>query len=229
MSRVRDHYEILGVSRDATSDQLRHAHRNLARKFHPDHLTGGEVTSSARADAERRIREVNVAWQVLSDPLSRMNYDLTLPEPRDHQARQSVAEDPWSPFPPGTEAEPSEGFDEWFADTDRRRRGTRTVNPRSHPAKPLRARVLIGFGCILLMGILLIVWVAGSGTGQVTPGVTSGDCVRIESGPAATVVPCSSPNDGRVATFAQTAGKCPSGAEARRLQANDVEVACLVP
>ena len=63
----RDYYAILGVARDATADEIRKAYRKLARKYHPD--------VSKEADAEARMKEVNEANAVLSDPEKRAAYD----------------------------------------------------------------------------------------------------------------------------------------------------------
>ncbi|MGM0412533.1 MAG: DnaJ C-terminal domain-containing protein [Pseudomonadota bacterium] len=63
----KDYYEILGVSRDATQDDIKKAYRKLARKYHPD--------VSEAADAEERFKEVGEAYEVLSDPEKRAAYD----------------------------------------------------------------------------------------------------------------------------------------------------------
>ncbi len=67
MATDRDYYEILGVSRDATQDQLKEAFRNLARKYHPD--------VNKAPDAEEKFKEINEAYQVLSNPDTRSAYD----------------------------------------------------------------------------------------------------------------------------------------------------------
>jgi curved DNA-binding protein len=64
---ARDFYDILGISRDATADQIQQAFRTLARKFHPD--------VNADPSAEDRFKEINEAYQVLSDPALRKKYD----------------------------------------------------------------------------------------------------------------------------------------------------------
>lgn len=63
----RDYYEVLGVSRNASDDDLKSAFRGLARKYHPD--------VSQEADAEEKFKEINEAYAVLSDREKRAAYD----------------------------------------------------------------------------------------------------------------------------------------------------------
>lgn len=63
----KDYYQTLGVGRDAVADDIRKAFRRLARKYHPD--------VSKEPDAEARMKEVNEAFAVLSDPEKRAAYD----------------------------------------------------------------------------------------------------------------------------------------------------------
>ena len=65
--QYKDYYQFLGVPKDATADALKKAFRKLARKYHPD--------VSKEVDAEARMREVNEAYAVLSDPEKRVAYD----------------------------------------------------------------------------------------------------------------------------------------------------------
>ena len=67
MANSRDHYEVLGLSRNATDDEIRSAHRKLAREHHPD--------LNKSDDAAERFNEVQQAYDVLSDPEKRRNYD----------------------------------------------------------------------------------------------------------------------------------------------------------
>src|SRR5689334_11141730 len=64
----RDYYEILGVKRDASADDIKKAHRKLVRKYHPD-------VNKNNADATEKFKEVQEAYDVLSDPGKRRNYD----------------------------------------------------------------------------------------------------------------------------------------------------------
>jgi molecular chaperone DnaJ len=65
---VSDLYEVLGVSREASQDEIRKAFRKLARQYHPD-LNGGDP------EAERPFKEINLAYETLSDPVKRRQYD----------------------------------------------------------------------------------------------------------------------------------------------------------
>lgn len=67
MAATKDYYEVLGVARDATEEQIKKAFRRKARETHPDVATG--------PDAEERFKEINEAYEVLSDTEKRATYD----------------------------------------------------------------------------------------------------------------------------------------------------------
>ncbi|HYU14671.1 MAG TPA: DnaJ C-terminal domain-containing protein [Candidatus Acidoferrum sp.] len=68
--KFRDYYEVLGVPRTATAEEIKRAYRQLARKHHPDLQPASE-----RAKAAERFKEINEANEVLSDPEKRAKYD----------------------------------------------------------------------------------------------------------------------------------------------------------
>lgn len=67
----RDYYDILGVDRNASDEEIKKAYRKLARQYHPDLQTG----EHQKKVAEERFKEVNEAYEVLSDPEKRRRYD----------------------------------------------------------------------------------------------------------------------------------------------------------
>lgn len=65
---VPDYYEVLGVTRDISPTGIKRAYRRLARKYHPDLI-------KSNPQAEVKLREINEAYEVLSDPQKRHHYD----------------------------------------------------------------------------------------------------------------------------------------------------------
>ena len=66
---MSNYYEILGVSKNATADEIKKAYRTLAFKYHPDRNQGN-------AEAEEKFKQISAAYDVLGDETKRRNYDL---------------------------------------------------------------------------------------------------------------------------------------------------------
>lgn len=92
--QYRDYYKILGVSKEATQDEIRSAFRKLARKYHPD-------VAKNQPQAEDKFKEINEAYEVLGDPAKRKKYD-------------TVGSD-WGGFPPPPGGSPGGGYYKWTA------------------------------------------------------------------------------------------------------------------
>jgi molecular chaperone DnaJ len=69
MPKNNDYYETLGVSKSATTQEIKKAFKKLARKYHPD------VNKDNQKEAEKKFKEISEAYEVLADPEKRANYD----------------------------------------------------------------------------------------------------------------------------------------------------------
>ena len=74
---MKNYYEILEVDKNASDEIIKVAYKSLVKKFHPDLKSGEE-----RNIAEQKIKEINEAYDILSDPYQRHEYDKTLIEDR---------------------------------------------------------------------------------------------------------------------------------------------------
>lgn len=66
---MKDHYQVLGVARDASQDKIKKAFRSLALRYHPDH------NPQNRKEPEETFKETNAAYEVLGDEARRQHYD----------------------------------------------------------------------------------------------------------------------------------------------------------
>ena len=64
----RDYYEVLGVEKSASAQDIKKAYRRIAMKYHPDRNQGNK-------EAEEKIREINAAYEILGDPETRKSYE----------------------------------------------------------------------------------------------------------------------------------------------------------
>lgn len=69
----KDLYNILGINRNASSEEIRKAYKSLSKTWHPDRFAG--KSDAEKKEAEEKFKDINYAYQVLSDPDKKQNYD----------------------------------------------------------------------------------------------------------------------------------------------------------
>ena len=94
MNGKRDYYEILGVARGASEQEIKSSYRKLALQFHPDR-------NPDNPDAEEKFKEAAEAYSVLSDPQKRANYDRFGHANPDHRSALGHRRDRWG-YPSGS-------------------------------------------------------------------------------------------------------------------------------
>jgi len=223
----RTHYQVLGVAAGASSDDIRRAHRQLARVLHPDRLS--DSPTAERALAERRMREVNVAWTTLSDPRRRSEYDQMLANgSRAGGARTSGARAAGSSGAgrdshsgrsgaAGGAGRPEDADDPDLAFARARAAEIDSDEPELSSGHfwLLRRGPVVA---IAVVGLLLFVVTAYAGSGSTGPGGATASsttsaplaCVRNIDGRTSVWVSCEDANDGRVVTFVDTPLDCPA-------------------
>lgn len=233
----RSHYEVLGVSRNATLEEIRTAHRHLAQMLHPDHHAAD--AEAERNFAERRMREVNEAWTVLSHSEHRAEYDRLL-----HQV--DVRNTPPAQPPPATHQQPvgfdspdmSNGYHGTYIDDEGHKvdamffdvEDDESDSRRSTPAflRPLPIIAVLGAA----LAIFLFTAYAGpedknNGRNSGTKPAVAKDCVLQQAdGVTVLAVPCSGPNDGKIVARVDSADKCPVGSSPTQVDAKTV---CFTP
>jgi molecular chaperone DnaJ len=186
------HYERIGVSPDASRDQIRAAYRRLARRHHPD-ANDGDTSQMAA---------LNEAWRVLSDPTRRAVYDSSL---RGAARAPTVAAAP----------EPDDEFDEDFDDDDRPLSGHRGGG------FPLPVLALLVLFAMIFVITAYAYERSGTVNGPaptipVDGVIEIGSCVRVGDDAVAAETPCGAPYVGVVVAFIARDGRCPPSTDGFR-------------
>ncbi|KAI1322868.1 DnaJ domain-containing protein [Xylariaceae sp. FL0255] len=101
MAPVEDHYAVLGVSSDASAEDIQRAYRSLAWMYHPDRNHGNE------AIATTKFQQILASFEVLKDEDRRRRYDRTRPVPHPHGVQSFRTRSPGAPPPQSSTARPS--------------------------------------------------------------------------------------------------------------------------
>jgi len=132
MANPRDPYEVLGVPRSATDDEIRRAFHKLAHKYHPD-KTGGNK------EADEKMKEVNAAYDILKNPERRSKYDQFGHMGEGFGGAPGGFTGGFGGAPGGFESPFEDLFDMFFG----RGGGPRTSRPRAAPGSDLEYRIAI--------------------------------------------------------------------------------------
>jgi len=141
--RRTNHYERLGVRRDATAAELRQAYRRKALDAHPDRRVDG----SAAADV---MAAINDAWDVLGDPTRRAEYDRLLSADAPARARPATPPPRHATAARATAPEDEREFELWSARVDR------AADLRRF--RMLMTAVVVVIGLIFLLVFVFIIW-----------------------------------------------------------------------
>ena len=93
---AKNYYDILGVKKDASEEDIKKAYRSLAVKWHPDRWANG--TDEEKKTAEEKIKDINEAYSVLSDKEKRQNYDMFGASDGNHGMGGGFGFDDFDPF-----------------------------------------------------------------------------------------------------------------------------------
>ena len=172
----QSYYDELGVSKTATTDEMKKAYRKLARKLHPD-LNPGDKAS------EERFKRVSAAWDVLGDPEKRKLYDEFGEDAGrlGFDPEQARAHKQWqqqSSWRPGGQRAQSMDFDSEMFESLFGRRGRAPRGPRK--GQDIRADLATDFRSAALGGVRSLTF--GDGTNlevRIPPGVSDGGSIRL--------------------------------------------------
>lgn len=104
---MTNYYKILGVKKDSTQEEIKSSYKNLIKKYHPDLYQGD------KAYAEKKTKEINGAYEVLSDPEARKQYDLEMFPPAPTYGYYSSSSDNYSYTPPKYDNPPSDYYSKY--------------------------------------------------------------------------------------------------------------------
>ncbi|MGQ0607852.1 MAG: J domain-containing protein [Chloroflexota bacterium] len=167
--RTLDPYAVLGVARDATPLQVARAHRRLAKAHHPD-LHEGAV------EAAERMRNINEAWALLSDPVRRSDYDRSHPSPgTPTRGHWGASRSPIQPAAPSS----TRTWATWRATAAETRAAPRTVRqpgevPIPRTRRPPRADPPIptfrdsGWAALLAAAVIVLMLLGAIAVGRLT-------------------------------------------------------------
>ena len=186
----RDYYDVLGLSRTATPDQIKRAYRRLAKKYHPDHYKG-----KSAGEASGKFTEVQDAYAVLSDPEKRKLYDQ-FGHSGVSGAGPSVAQRVWRTGPANfnvRDFSDSAGgfeniFEQFFGRSRNARGGRRAAPPPPTSGEDITHNISLAFikAALGTKATIKLKTVGGPDTGKlqalevkIPPGVTDGSKIRI--------------------------------------------------
>jgi molecular chaperone DnaJ len=210
-----DHYDTLGVPREATTFEIREAYRQLAREQHPDRLG---ADSAVPPDS---MVGINEAYRVLSDAGRRAVYDATL--------RGTGSAVPPSSRQPGRDSSPGDG--EWSVPEAF---GAAAAHPNHLGPARVPWRMLLFCGTLAVIGVIVLAQFNKPSEPAAPDGILRiGDCVAYEVNGDAREVPCigntrePSPDDLVVVAFVPFDATCPGRTEPHR-DRQGMGVACVL-
>jgi hypothetical protein len=221
---VPTHYETLGVPPAASNEEIRRAYRNLAQRFHPDRHLQSAPSDAARAS--EKMREINQAWQVLSDAGARQHYDLELSLARIKAQRDARPPRPAAAAyrPPPRPRQPFDQDDADLVDVAPSY-GVWTAIFRAAPW--LLVIVVLG-GIFVFTAFAASHNSAHSKDPVVRPTAQVGSCIRWLAGTELGIVDCNKANDGRLVEKVAVGQRCRVGTAPAYLPDEQV-YGCIAP